>query len=314
MIRVGIIGVGALGERHLQSVLHLGEQVQVWAVESRMERIDELRGNYQEVNFFDSIQELPKKLDVVVIATSSNVRRTVFEELLKTVEISYIVFEKVLFQKIEDYTYVAEELKKHHIRAWVNCARREWPSYQKVQKEITASREVSISVVGGEWGLACNGIHMLDLVQFLERNRCEIVNANLKNEVVESKRKGFFEVYGSLNGTCGPNGVYQITCMKESALPIQIDVQTDRARYCISEQYQIMRVSRECNQWEEEIEEFPIMYQSQLTEHVVLELMETGTCFLPDFQESMELHQKFLATLLEVFEKNGMEKGICPIT
>lgn len=56
--------------------------------------------------------EFPHEIELVVIATSSNMRRIVFEQLIDHAFVKYILFEKVLFQRKEDYYFVQEKLKE----------------------------------------------------------------------------------------------------------------------------------------------------------------------------------------------------------
>lgn len=313
---VAIIGVGALGKRHLQSMIELSEEYKIYAVEVLPEVLDDLRKEFNErINFCSAISELPKELEAVVIATSSNVRRVVFEKLVAHCIVKRVVFEKVLFQRVEDYVAVKKILEDNNILAWINCARREWPSYQEFKKELADANTMSITITGGEWGLGCNGIHMLDLIQYLTGSReCIIKDVNLLEGIVPSKRKGFYEVHGSVSGSCGRCETFQIVCMKDSSLPLQINITTDRVRYQISEGKGKMFVSSAENEWSMEEREFHIKFQSQLTKKVIEEIVNDNKCELPDFQESMDLHLKFIEPLLNHFERCNMEVGLCPIT
>ena len=59
---VAIIGVGALGKRHLQSMIELSEEYKIYAVEVLPEVLDDLRKEFNErINFCSAISELPKE-------------------------------------------------------------------------------------------------------------------------------------------------------------------------------------------------------------------------------------------------------------
>lgn len=51
-----------------------------------------------------------------------------------------------------------------------------------------------------------------------------------------------------------------------------------------------------------------------MTQFVMEDIIKTGTCKLTSFEESAFLHLMLLDPLINFFEENGMEKGICPIT
>lgn len=315
-MNVVIVGVGNLGKRHLQSMAELSDEYRIYAVDVNVESLGKMKKEFGDrVIFCSAISELPKEIEIVIIATSSNVRRMVFEQILLHSKVKNIIFEKVLFQRVEDYEIVNKELREQNIRAWVNCARREWPAYKALKDELSEAKKMSISITGGDWGLACNGIHMLDLIQYLSGCQdCEIDNVRLLDGVVPSKRKGFYEVHGSVNGHCGRCEDFQIICIKESALPLQISVTTESARYMISEGKQILQISSENSGWNWENNKFPIQFQSQLTKKVIEKIVMEGKCELPEYNQSMALHLKFIEPLMKHFVKCKMEVGLCPIT
>ncbi|NJM62856.1 MAG: alpha/beta hydrolase [Oscillatoriales cyanobacterium RU_3_3] len=53
------------------------------------------------------------------------------------------------------------------VKTWVNCPRRMQPAYHKLRQDLHGHSPITMRVVGGGWGLACNGIHFLDLAAFL---------------------------------------------------------------------------------------------------------------------------------------------------
>ena len=161
MKNIAIIGVGALGKRHLQSMITLQDQCNIYAVEINEELIRALNTEFPNVKFITTVEELPNELDVVVIATTSNIRRILFDQLINSSNVKNIIFEKILFQKEEDYYHVQDKLNELGIHAWVNCARREWDSYKLLKNELKSCNGLYISAIGGQWGMGCNAIHIL---------------------------------------------------------------------------------------------------------------------------------------------------------
>ncbi len=310
-----IIGVGALGKRHLQSLVELKDEADIYAVEVNEATISALRRDFPDARVVQSIEELPTEIKVAVIATSANVRRSVFEQLVKHAMVENIVFEKVLFQKVGDYEYVKNVLSQRGIKAWVNCARREWDSYKELRKMLVDDRECYISFIGGKWGMGCNSIHMLDLIEYLTRDEIQVVDlSKLERGLEESKRPGFYEFYGSITGSSNRCKEFSVTCIKDSLLPFIIEITTDRARYVIDEGKREMRYSSLETEWEWKKREFLPVYQSHMTARVVCDIVNNGTCALANYEESMKLHLKYILPLLAFFNENGMEGDLCPIT
>lgn len=315
---IAVIGLGNLGKRHLQSLLNSKRKWDIYGIDNNVEVLANLRQMYIDKNNLKIGKELdiiPDHLDVVIIATSSNVRREIFEKLIECSSVEYIIFEKVLFQRVEDYYYVQECLEKNNIRAWINCPRREQPIHKKLYEEIKHNHTFEMHIYGGEWGLACNLIHMLDLIEWYAGATSKISNLLLENCIVDSKRKGFKEIYGSFIGTCGKCNNWSISCQKDSNYPLSIEIIGDYLACKIIEEKGFLRISYANKQWEEEEREFVFYYQSQMTQEIVERILDTAECNLPSFNESMGTHLNIIIPLIEFFEKNGMEeKGVCPIT
>ena len=263
---IAIIGVGALGKRHLQSMVELQDQYQIYAVEINEEIIKILSTEFPNVNFVKTVEELPNELEAVVIATNSNIRRLLFEQLINHATVKNIIFEKVLFQKEEDYYFVQNKLNELNISAWVNCARREWNSYKSLKNELNEFNELYISAIGGQWGIGCNAIHILDLIEYLSGSEVENLDiSKLDNKVIESKRKGFYEFFGTISGVSGKCKNFNIICMDESNLPFRIEITTEKSRYMIDEANNYLLVSDEESSWQWKRRDFKQVYQSQMT-------------------------------------------------
>ncbi|EOS75944.1 hypothetical protein C819_02019 [Lachnospiraceae bacterium 10-1] len=316
---IAVVGVGALGKRHLQSLVELERDVKLFAVEKNPETLKALAEEFNvqngcSITCVQEIEELPNVLDLVVIATSSDVRRMLFEKLTNHAEIKNIIFEKVLFQRIEDYYFVEQKLQEKKIKAWVNCARREWDSYHWLKGKILNCSSFAFTAIGGQWGMGCNSIHILDLIEFLSDGKCHLDLVRLLPNIVESKRKDFYEFFGSITGDCGKCYAYQVACMDNTNLPFIIEITGDTLRAIINEAKQEIYISEKENDWAWEKMTFNVSYQSQLTKKVAQTILEIGDCRLAKYEDSMKLHLELITPLIQYFENQGMEEGLCPIT
>ena len=61
----------------------------------------------------------------------------------------------------------------------VDTARRAFPIYQQIRDYFADDPIVHMDVRGGDWGLACNAIHFLDLLSFLAGGLPEAVETAL---------------------------------------------------------------------------------------------------------------------------------------
>ena len=159
MRRIGIIGVGNLGTRHLQALALSEEAYQITVTDVRKEALAKAESVFtgtegaakHEVRFVTSIAAMPERMD----------------ELLLHADVSYLILEKVLFQRLGDYDAVEELFRQKGIKAFVNCPRRMYPVYVSLKETLCDAKEMEIAVSGSDWGLGSNAIHMLDLIAYL---------------------------------------------------------------------------------------------------------------------------------------------------
>ena len=109
MKNVFIIGAGQLGSRHLQALKSAQNSLNIYVIDPNLESLDIAKERYEsipsinrnKVSYCKSLNNVncKEKIDIVIIATSSNIRKDVTFDLLNKFEVKTIIFEKILFQK-----------------------------------------------------------------------------------------------------------------------------------------------------------------------------------------------------------------------
>jgi len=308
MYKIIIIGAGQLGSRHLQAIAKSNIKISIEVVEPHMssrvvakERFEEIpnSSNVKNIRFLESIKELSDILDIVVVATNADVRSDVLKELLTTKKVKNLILEKVLFQTEKEYFDIEILLKNTNTKCWVNHPRRMFPFYKKLKNKLKNSESINFSVSGGNWGLACNGLHFLDLFECLSNNSNTIIdNKYLDNKVLETKRKGFIELSGKLIGSI-ETSLFEINNFINQS-PVQFSITSDKLNILIDETNGWYKISEKLSEWKSEIKEEKIIYfQSELTNILLEDILLKNSCVLPTYSESMNLHLKFIKSLLE---------------
>jgi predicted dehydrogenase len=326
LIKVGIIGVGGLGARHLQGVSRIDSSCQIQLVEVSPASRENACRLYEQVEpcqvkkieWLDTVDSLDDTLDVVIVATSSLVRKQIVLDLLERKKVSYLILEKFLFPALEDYEDVSRALKRAGCKAWVNCTYRMWPAYAHVKELLSAEPSTAYHLTGGNWGLCCNSIHYLDLISYLtdESLGFHVDVGALDIGAIASKRAGYIEFTGTLTGTSARCPIFSMTSIRDSAMPPVALISGKDMRITIREDQQSMWLESAENSWIPERVPFPTQYQSQLSGMLVKMLMDTGTCPLPDYEQSKGLHLILLRAFLQHYNKTSEGKGalLCPIT
>lgn len=323
MYNVVVIGVGALGIRHFQALLQCKEPIKLYVVDNSdsslakaKEMLDaHVEKSIENVVMTKSLTDLPESIDVAIIATSSNVRAQIISDLVLEKKVRFLVLEKVLFQKISDYHAIGNLLSEHNVKAWVNCPRRMMSGHKKIREVFRDEQVQQVIIQGGDWGLGCNSIHMIDLISFITGSYQEVIcNGELLDKnIIESKRTGFLEFTGTLTGKINGGTSFTITSNANSNEPLTMYFVGQKILAIVKESNETAFISTDGFSFEEI--EIPILYQSQLSNLVAEQLLRTGDCELTPYHISASLHIPMIETFIEHQLKCGKgDKELCMIT
>jgi len=320
MYNILIIGAGQLGSRHLQGALLSENELKITVVDPSQESLNIACQRALEVKYGNPnstvsyIIDMPnnESIDICIIATSANVRAMVTKQLFLTNKVKKIIFEKVLFQKIDDYNDVLQLLNKNESVGWVNCPRRLCTTYISLMEYLDQSKPIHMSVRGGSWGMACNSIHFLDIFSYLVGDSSlELRESKLDHELKESKRAGFYETTGELKFSAGKHSIVVQSSRTENSEHV-VSFENDQVKCVVNEGRGIWTLTIGDEQHQFKHTALP---QSQLTGNYIDDLLTSNKCRLTPFAQSCELHIPFIAALLShmsvVFNK---KLDTCPIT
>jgi len=241
--KIYIIGAGQIGSRHLQGLRSAKIPLDITAVDASAESLHMAKERYdampegpiaQKVAYRADIPN-KEKIDVAIIATTSFMRADITRELLGKSEVRYLILEKLLFQKKDDYTKIGALLKKKKVKTWVNCSMRMMPFYQGIKKEMSGQK-ISYVLQGNSSGLVTDLIHHLDFIAFVSGSKHFSLNtALLDKKTKESKRKGHLEFTGTLIAEFegGSTGLFR--CDADGTTPKVIVILGENRRYIVRE-------------------------------------------------------------------------------
>jgi hypothetical protein len=323
MPRVAIIGAGEIGSRHLQALALLDEPTRIIVVDPSPEGLQRAAARFAEtgsdhqVDYLADLAKVSEPIDVAIVATTSATRRAALEALVARTGVRFVVFEKVLFQQPADYDAVGTLLERHGIRAWVNCARRMWPTYRRFRERHGVLARAALWVHGAQWGLGCNGIHFVDLLAFLTGNDALRFDASLlEPEAAPAKRSGYLEFFGTLSGrtSTGENEL-RLTHHRSGNAPVTLVLATPELFYVFAEGERKVRFAEAAGGWRWQEEDLELLFQSRLTNLVVQDLLSRGDCELTPYARSCQHHLPFLAALTGHLARSSNQQGsTCPIT
>ena len=127
------------------------------------------RNNKLKILKIKSIKNLKKKIDLVIIATTSDSRVEVLKKILKVATIKKVIFEKTLCRSIRQLSVLKKLNNQYNLKSWISSPKPTWLDYLKLKKKINykKNKQFSILVNGSNWGFASNIIHFLHLVDYI---------------------------------------------------------------------------------------------------------------------------------------------------
>ena len=320
MNNVVLVGAGQIGSRHLQALANIINLCRITVVDPNLRSLDTAHKRFLEVSnassniLFTTKTPIGESFDLAIIATSADVRLAAFVSILQKNKLKNVIFEKVLFQSLKQIQQCTNLLKIYTVQAWVNCPRRAYESYKQLKSIIKQDPLISMKITGSNYGLACNGIHFVDLFAFLSGQNVVAMKQELGRELIESKRRGCFEASGKLNFST-TDSFLSISCDNATDyMSYEIEITTKHARYLIDELSQNIRVFNLDNDLLSTTA-FTVPPQSQLSHIIASEIMSKSQCDLTIYSESALLHGQYLTVFFEHF--NLLEPGrfdVCPIS
>ena len=252
-----------------------------------------------KIIYTNSIASVDRPIDIAIVATTANSRLAILKELL-TQGVKKIILEKIVFNSLCDIDDARELISVNtEAKIWVNCPRRLYPIYQRLKKELMGETFKKFTVKGDNYGMGCNGIHFIDLVAYLIGDSNYQLSSKRIVGVHESKREGYVELVGGLDGAFESGCQLEMLCGTEGdKAELELCFILEQGTLIVNEQAGEALLKRGDSS---EIIEFNVPYQSELTGPLVDRIFSEGFCELTTIEESMTLHYPFISAAYEAY-------------
>ena len=337
-VNIAVIGSGNVGSRHVQGLASSVAKMNVFVTDLKKNNLEKTKklilennlDNNKNINisFNQTISKINNSIDLAIISTNSDVRRQVIEKLVSLNDVKNIILEKIAFQNIDDFDFIIKLLDRKKIKSYINFQRRFCKSYHNLKKEISKEKKIYISVVGRDWGLVSNTLHMLDLFAYLTNTKkISIKEVSLNNKIYDSHRKGFVELKGTLIFSSDRGDILRLCDFDQykkniSFLGVKyrgiifggIRIENKNFSYSIYENYQkIVKIVYNKNLLVD-VDNFEVPLQSVLTKYVADDFFKKNKIYLPRLKDSYHHHKIIFDIFTNHINKCDINLSGCPIT
>lgn len=305
-----ILGCGNLGKRYLEGILKSKLDLNIYLVEiDNKVRLDinknlfELRTKHK-IHLHKTINDLKqKRFNILINTTNASGRFELIEKCVFKFKIDNLVLEKILENNIDNLKKFEDlELKN----CWVNTFLRSLKIFNQIKRKD--HQYIKMKIIGGNWGLCCNSIHYIDLMSWLiDKRPTEILTNKLSEDFVNSKRKGYKEIYGKLKIKYDDLSELELDC-DNSSNELKINFESNIMKF----EYNLITgefIS------EGQVDRYKIPFQSDMSKDLIENILINHNCMLTPLKESIELHNIFLSSMINFWNSvNSENLNFIPIT
>ena len=144
-----LIGAGNQGLLHLRALMKMQVPCDVSVVDlsdaallhaNGVHKRFSLEGQVGQFRLFHSLGDIDQEVDIALVATHADARRSVIERLLRQTLIRHLVLEPVVFQAKADFEAMLPLLARHKVTSWMHNPRFYYPIYDEVPDVSTLKK------------------------------------------------------------------------------------------------------------------------------------------------------------------------------
>ena len=199
-INIAILGIGNIGARHLESIIKTALKINIFIFDIFENRTKEVISLYQplkrniNIKGIKNIKDLPNEIHFCIISTTATQRLNVLEQIESNIK--FLLLEKVLTSSRKELKRY-KSLSKKFEAVFVNMPYYYQNVFQKINKYISKPNKIIFQ--GGDFGIACNLVHFLDISEKLLQKKISAFKQKNNNLLWDkSRRKGFYDLTGEI--------------------------------------------------------------------------------------------------------------------
>lgn len=326
--RILLVGCGKIGSRHLQSAASLGDVSEVHVVDSNEASLEMGKSRLREVkdinrnikfSWFRQLDNQSYGGDICIVATLSGGRCALIKEIAERLGYRKFIIEKIVTQSINEYIGLLDFCRRKDIQSWVNCQSRTYRIHKYIKSLINHSEPVILANIGGNLGLACTGLHYVDLFIFYDGAKEIKPKVTNVDDILHSSMRGkdIYDLSGIMQGYSDKGSSITISYSNLDLGPDYLSIVTPSYKFIV-DNYAALTAYESSKKEDWSWRKIPIeeKYMLSLTSrNMVLDIFRSGTCELPTLTDCFPAHKYILGELLPHFNRLlGKSAEHCPVT
>jgi len=211
--RILVIGTGNIGKRFLQAIHIAGisNNVPCYCYDNSISALDnikeflhsyKLEDNTIKVHSYQEFLDLITHNSLVIVATTAKGRINLLIDILDR-NPCHLIIEKPVTQTEAEYEALLRKHDTADTEVYVHYYLRFQPYVKRIKALLDETRPLNYSITLPGNGIACNGIHYIDLFLWLTHSKKWTITNLTKSILYEQKRQGFRDVYGGFTVETG---------------------------------------------------------------------------------------------------------------
>jgi hypothetical protein len=219
-------------------------------------------------------------------------------------------------EQVRETVRLTGHLKEEDLSIWVNCKTRAHPSHVRVKRKLDPAESFVLTVVGGNHGLANNGVHMTDLFVFYDN--AKVIQPGIQNidPILHRTKRGTLDLSGTVQAWTDKGSSLMLTFAAQHAAPVLFSVCSASYRAVVDDSIHWMAESTAETDWKwSEVNVEANLTISHMTKAFASDILARGKCDLPTLMDCYPAHRFLLNELQPHFDKLlGISSDRCPIT
>lgn len=311
----------------MQAVASLPQVAHVEAVDPRPEALQLARQRVAElgdrqvvrgVRWLSRLDDATPGGALCIVATQAPGRSELVRLVAERLGYSSFLVEKLVTQSVGEYERLLDFARRKALAVWVNCKARAHPSHKRVKARLDPADRIVFSVVGGNQGLATNGLHAADLFVFFDcASHIGGAAARVDPLLHPSKRGAdIFDLSGTLYGFSPKGSEFVLSFAPDHDAPAYLTIVSRQYRAVIDDMMKWFHESDAASGWSWRHVPFEAdLLVSTMTRAFATDILASGRCELPTLEECFPAHRFILDELRPHFNRLlGTAGDRCPVT